>query len=38
MVAVLGMNPGFQEDRFNEPFVGPSGKMLKEIYLSLIHI
>lgn len=36
MVAVLGMNPGFQEDRFNEPFVGPSGKMLKEIYLPSI--
>ena len=36
VVAVLGMNPGFQEDRSNEPFVGPSGKMLKEIYLPAI--
>jgi uracil-DNA glycosylase family 4 len=36
IVAVLGMNPGFQEDRSNEPFVGPSGKMLKEIYLPAI--
>lgn len=36
IVAVLGMNPGYQEDRSNEPFVGPSGRMLKEIYLPSI--
>lgn len=36
VVAVLGMNPGYQEDRSNKPFVGPSGRMLKEVYLKHI--
>lgn len=36
VLAVLGMNPGFQEDRTNEPFVGPSGKLLREVYLPSI--
>lgn len=30
---VVGMNPGVEEDRLNLPFVGPSGMMLKNVYL-----
>ena len=33
VVAVLGMNPGLQEDRTNTPFVGPSGRLLRDVYL-----
>ena len=36
VVAVLGMNPGLQEDRTIQPFVGPSGRLLKEVYLKHI--
>ena len=36
LVAVLGMNPGLQEDKVNQPFVGPSGRLLKEVYLKHI--
>jgi uracil-DNA glycosylase family 4 len=36
VVAVLGMNPGLQEDRTNTPFVGPSGRLLREVYLKHI--
>jgi uracil-DNA glycosylase family 4 len=27
------MNPGLQEDRTNTPFVGPSGRLLRDVYL-----
>ena len=30
---ILGMNPGYQEDRSNTPFVGPAGHLLKDVYL-----
>jgi len=30
---VVGMNPGVEEDKLNTPFVGPSGMMLKNVYL-----
>jgi uracil-DNA glycosylase family 4 len=36
LLVVLGMNPGFQEDRANEPFIGPSGRLLREVYLPSI--
>ena len=29
---VLGMNPGLHEDKRNLPFVGPSGRMVRETY------
>jgi uracil-DNA glycosylase family 4 len=29
---VLGMNPGIHEDKRNLPFVGPSGRMVRETY------
>jgi uracil-DNA glycosylase family 4 len=35
---VVGMNPGLNEDKKNEPFVGPTGQMLKNIYLSSLDI
>jgi uracil-DNA glycosylase family 4 len=35
---VVGMNPGINEDRANIPFVGPTGKMLKDIYLKSMNI
>lgn len=30
---VIGMNPGVEEDRSNRPFVGPSGLLLRNVYL-----
>ena len=30
---VLGMNPGYHEDKQNEPFVGPAGQLLRGPYL-----
>ena len=33
ILLVLGMNPGIQEDHQNEPFIGPSGQLLKGPYL-----
>lgn len=35
---VVGMNPGINEDRANRPFVGPTGQMLKDVYLSSMNI
>lgn len=32
-VLVVGMNPGVEEDRRNQPFVGPSGRLLRSVYL-----
>ena len=32
---VVGEAPGLQEDRACKPFVGPSGRMLQEVYLDL---
>ena len=34
VLLVLGMNPGYQEDKHNEPFIGPSGQLLKGPYLT----
>ena len=34
VLMVLGMNPGCQEDKNNEPFIGPSGQLLKGPYLT----
>jgi len=33
ILIVLGMNPGYQEDKKNQPFIGPSGQLLKGPYL-----
>lgn len=30
---IIGQNPGYQEDRENEPFVGPSGRMVREGFM-----
>lgn len=30
---VVGMNPGVEEDRRNLPFIGPSGRLLRSVYL-----
>ena len=30
---IVGMNPGVEEDKTNRPFEGPSGKLLKNVYL-----
>lgn len=37
-IIVVGMNPGLNEDKQNEPFVGPTGKMLKNVYLESMGI
>ena len=34
VLLVLGMNPGYHEDKHNEPFIGPAGKLLKGPYLT----
>ena len=31
---VLGMNPGLEEDTYGTPFIGPSGKLLTNTYLT----
>lgn len=33
VVAVLGMNPGRDEEATNQPFTGPSGQLLRSCYL-----
>lgn len=33
VVLFLGRNPGFNEDQQNEPFVGKSGRLLREAYV-----
>lgn len=33
-VIFLGMNPGQQEDLLNRPFVGPSGRLLRKVYIA----
>lgn len=30
---LLGMNPGTQEDRKGRPFIGPSGQLLRKVYI-----
>ena len=35
---VVGMNPGYNEDKENRPFVGPTGNMLKNVYLKVLNI
>ena len=32
ILLVIGQNPGFHEDRVNQPFVGRSGEILKKAY------
>ena len=32
ILLVIGQNPGFHEDRINQPFVGRSGEILKKAY------
>ena len=32
-VVFLGMNPGQQEDQANRPFIGPSGRLLRKVYI-----
>ncbi len=32
-IVFLGMNPGFQEDQQNAPFVGKAGQRLREVYI-----
>lgn len=33
-LVLLGMNPGTVEDKRNRPFVGPSGEMVRKVYLA----
>lgn len=33
-LVVLGQNPGAEEDKAGIPFIGPAGKLLKEVYLT----
>ncbi len=33
ILIVLGMNPGYMEDKNNAPFIGPSGQLLRGPYL-----
>jgi len=35
---VVGMNPGYHEDKKNQPFIGPTGMMLKNVYLGSLGI
>ena len=37
-VVFLGMNPGFQEDQAGEPFIGPSGQLLRGPYIQGISL
>lgn len=37
-LVVVGMNPGVQEDKANKPFVGPTGRMLKDVYLLVLEV
>lgn len=33
LIFFIGQNPGFHEDKKNEPFVGRSGDLVKEVYI-----
>ena len=37
-IFVIGMNPGYNEDKENKPFVGPAGVMLKSAYLNPLDV
>lgn len=32
-IVMIGQNPGYQEDREGIPFVGPSGRLVREVYI-----
>ena len=38
ILLVIGQNPGFHEDRINEPFVGRSGEILKRAYFGGVNL
>ena len=37
-VFVLGQNPGSEEEKLGQPFVGPTGQMMDTVYLPLAHL
>ena len=37
-IFIIGMSPGYHEDKENKPFVGPTGVMLKSAYLKSLDI
>lgn len=35
LIGIVGEGPGFQEVKFGQPFIGPSGRMLKQICMNV---